>query len=66
MASLITNKSIPLKRRGSVYDSCVGSVMLYGAETWALTGKLEDILKCFDIQNVQIYVESEMAGQDLQ
>jgi len=33
MASLITNRSIPLKIRGSVYVSCVRSVMLYGAET---------------------------------
>jgi len=46
--SLITNKSVPLKVRGSVYESCVRSVMLYGAETWALTGKLEDIFKCCD------------------
>jgi len=38
MASLITNRSSPLKIRGSVYESCVRSVMLYGAETWALTG----------------------------
>jgi len=45
MASLITIRSIPLKIRDSVYKSCVRSVMLYGAETWALTGKLEDILK---------------------
>jgi len=39
--SLITNRSIILKIRGSVYESCVRSVMLYGAETW----KFEDILK---------------------
>jgi len=48
MLSLITNRSIPLKVRGSVYESCVRSVMLCGAETWALTGKLEDILKSCD------------------
>ena len=48
MASLIKNKSIPLMIRGSVYESCVRSVMLYGAETWALTRKLEDILKSCD------------------
>jgi len=28
MASLITNRSIPLKIRGSVHESCVRSVML--------------------------------------
>jgi len=48
MASLITNRSIPFKIRGSVHESCVRSVMLYDAETWALTGKLEDILKSCD------------------
>lgn len=48
MASLLTNKSIPLRIRGSVYESCVRSVLLYGAEIWALTEKLEDILKSCD------------------
>jgi len=38
MVSLMTNRSIPLKIRGKVYESYVRSVMLYGAETWALTG----------------------------
>jgi len=33
MVSLITNRSIPLKITGRVYESCVRSVMLYGAET---------------------------------
>jgi len=50
MASLITNRSIPLKIRGNVYESCVRSVMLYGAETWALTRKLKDILKSCDAE----------------
>jgi len=48
MVRLITNRNIPLKIRGSVYESCVRSVMLYCAETWVLTGKLEDILKSCD------------------
>jgi len=48
MTSLITNRSIPLKVRGSVYESRLISHMLYGSETWALTGKLEDILKSCD------------------
>jgi len=40
MASLITNISILLNIRGGVNKSCVRSVMLYGAETCALTGQL--------------------------
>ena len=48
MASLLINKSIPLKIRGSVYESCIRSVMLYGAETWAMTDRIEVILKRCD------------------
>ena len=48
MASLLKNRHIPLKIRGSVYESCVRSVMLYGAETWEMTGRAEDILKHCD------------------
>jgi len=48
MASLITKGSIPLKIRGSFYESCVRSVMLYGAETWALTRTMKGILKSCD------------------
>ena len=44
MASLLVNKSIPLKCRGSIYETCIRSAMLYGSETWAMTGRLEDIL----------------------
>jgi len=33
MASLITNRRIPFKIRGTIYESCVRSVMLNGAET---------------------------------
>jgi len=50
MASLITNRSIPFKIKGSVYESCVRSVMLFGGETWTLTRKLKDILKSCDAE----------------
>jgi len=56
MSSLITNRSIPLKISGRVYESCVRSVMLYSAETWALTGKLEDILKSCDSRMLRYMV----------
>lgn len=48
MVSLLINKSISLKIRGSVYESCIRSVMLCGAETWAMTDRIEDILKRCD------------------
>ena len=33
MASLLTDKKTPLWTRGSVYESCIILVMLYGSET---------------------------------
>ena len=41
-------QKIPLRIRGSVYDSCIRSVMLYGSETRAMTKKDEDILRKCD------------------
>ena len=34
---LLTNRNLPLLTRGRVYSSCVRSVMLHAAETWAMT-----------------------------
>ena len=34
--SLLTNRYLPLLTRGKVYSSCVRSVMLHAAETWAM------------------------------
>ena len=48
LASLLVNKSIPLKERAKVYSTCVRPVLLYAAETWALTEKLEGLLACCD------------------
>ena len=33
---LLTNRLVPLLTRGKVYSSCVRSVMLHAAETWAM------------------------------
>ena len=33
---LLTNRQVPLLTRGKVYLSCVRSVMLHAAETWAM------------------------------
>ena len=37
---VLTNKSISLRQRGYVYNSCVRSILLYASETWPL--KIED------------------------
>ena len=34
---LLTNCNVPLVTRGRVYSTCVRSVMLHAAETWAIT-----------------------------
>ena len=47
LRGVLGNRSIPLPFRARVYNSCVRPAILYGAETWALTRKLEDVLqKC--------------------
>ena len=40
---LLTNRHLPLLTRGKVYSSCVRSVMLHAAETWAMK---VDTLNC--------------------
>ena len=46
--SLLINKTIPLKNRAKIYEACVRSVMLYGAETWAMTKEMERKVKSSD------------------
>ena len=36
------NCSIGLRTNGRVYEACLRSALLYGAETWALTNRLKD------------------------
>ena len=48
LASLLVNQSIPLVSRAQVYRACVRPVLLYGAETWALTKHLEGLLRSCD------------------
>lgn len=43
--NLSENRSFPLKGKGGEYEMFVGSVTLYGAEIWAMTGRMEDILQ---------------------
>lgn len=46
MEGLSENKSIPLKNIGSNSKLILITTALYGAETWAITGKVENILRC--------------------
>ena len=48
IASLLINKSLPLKNRARVYDACIRSVLLYGAEGWPVTEKIASILTSCD------------------
>ena len=34
---LLTNRNLPLLTRGRVYSTCIRSVMLHAAQTWAVT-----------------------------
>ena len=48
LASLLRNRHVPLKCRGHVYSACIRPVLLYGAESWALTQHLAQQLRSFD------------------
>ena len=48
LASLLCNRAIPVKSRAQVYSSCIRPVMCYGAETWALTNRMETLLRSTD------------------
>ena len=45
---MLVNQSIPLRERAKVYCACVRPVLLYAAETWPLTEKLEGLLASCD------------------
>ncbi len=44
ISGLLVNHNIELRSRGRVYEACVRSALLYGAETWALTNRLMEVL----------------------
>ena len=44
-ASLLVNRSIGLRTKGRVYEACLRSALLNGAEIWALTSRLMDVLR---------------------
>ena len=45
---LLANRQVPLLTRGKVYSSCVSSVMLHAAETWAMKADTLNRLRCND------------------
>ena len=58
---LITNRAIPLKVRGQMYNSCVRSVILYGSETWPV--KMEDNQR---LQRTEMSMIRWMCGVEMQ
>ncbi len=50
LASLLLNQNILLGSRTQVYRACVRSVLLYGAETWAMIKQLELLLIRCDVR----------------
>ena len=48
ISSLLVNRHLPLVKRARVYETCIRPVLLYGAETWALTARLEQIIRSCD------------------
>ena len=48
ISALLCNRNVPIRRRSIVYQACIRSVMLYAAETWALTQRLEKVIQSCD------------------
>ena len=48
IAGLLVNRHLPLKSRSKVYNACLRPVLLYGAETWGLSQKMECVLRGCD------------------
>ena len=44
----VLNRQVPLLTRGKVYSSCVRSVMLHAAETWAMKADTLNRLRRYD------------------
>ena len=60
LAGLLGMRCIPLKKRASVYDACIRSVLLYASETWPLTQSLENTIRSCDRRMIR-----HMAGVTL-
>ena len=50
---MLVNHSIPLEERAKVYCACVRPALLYVAETWALTERLEGLLATCDLRTLR-------------
>ena len=48
ISGLLGNRRIPLKNRVHIYTACIRSVLLYGAESWPLTQRLEQCIQSCD------------------
>ncbi len=48
ISNLLINHNIGLRSRGRVYEACVRSALLYGAETWAVVNRLMEVLRSCD------------------
>ena len=48
IVELVCKRCIPLEERAKVYCASVRPALLYAAETWALTERLEKLLASYD------------------
>ena len=62
LVSLLVNYSIQLEERTKVYCACVRPALLYAAETWALTERLEGLLASCD--HSKLRYKSRVRWQD--
>ena len=63
LAGLLRNRSIPLKNRAAVYDSCVRSALLYASETWPLTQHLETTIRSCDRRMIRMLTGTSLTDR---
>ena len=63
LSGLLRNRSIPLKNRAGVYDSCIRSALLYASETWPLTQNLETTIRSCDRRMIRMMTGTSLADR---
>ena len=53
LSGVLKGKWVNLKLKGKVYAACVRSVMIYGSETWAITGEQRERLERTEMKMVR-------------
>ena len=63
LSSLLCNATVPLKHRARAYNTCIRSTILYGAATWALTHREEQLLQSCDCRMLRMVCNGSLSDR---